>query len=155
MRIASFNLENFTDVKGSGAPLTARINSLRPQIQRMNADILCLQEVDASKNATGVRELAALSNLVKGTHYEKFHVSHTCFPGTNYPVDRHNLIVLSRWPFSNIAQYSNDFVAAPLLTSPTRKPRQSDPEPLVWDRPILHVEIELPPRQEHMRLICM
>ena len=44
-RIATFNLENLDDGPGVSPPLAERIGILRPQLERVNADILCLQEV--------------------------------------------------------------------------------------------------------------
>lgn len=148
MRIASFNVENLTDGRGTKIPITVRLDSLRPQLQRINADIICLQEVDASKTLAEVRELEVLRNLVRGTPYENFYVAHTHLQASNYPADKHNLVVLSRWPFRNVAQYANELVAAPLFASATAEPHQSEPRSLPWDRPLLHVEVELPRQTE-------
>ena len=41
MRIASFNIENLTDRPGADVPLAARLDILRPQLERLDADILC------------------------------------------------------------------------------------------------------------------
>ena len=46
LRIATFNLENLDDRPDLDPPLEARIAVLRPQLLRLKADILCLQEVD-------------------------------------------------------------------------------------------------------------
>lgn len=44
-RIATFNLENLDDKPGQKPTLDERIALMRPQLMRINADILCLQEV--------------------------------------------------------------------------------------------------------------
>ena len=47
LRIASFNLESLDFDGKSGATLADRAASLRPQLERLGADILCLQEVNS------------------------------------------------------------------------------------------------------------
>lgn len=44
-RTATFNLENLDDVPGEEPSLQTRISLMRPQLLRVDADILCLQEV--------------------------------------------------------------------------------------------------------------
>lgn len=44
-RIATFNLENLDDGVNVSPALAERIQIMRPQLERINADILCLQEV--------------------------------------------------------------------------------------------------------------
>lgn len=145
MRIATFNVENLTDARQAEAPLAARLDALRPQLQRLKADILCLQEVDATRpTAKAPRELSALHQLLHGTPYQAFHAAFTHVPGTDRPADRHNLVVLSRWPFSHVAQYANDLVSAPLFASAMAEPPDSAARPLAWDRPLLHVTVPLP-----------
>ena len=143
MRIASFNLENLTDARQAEIPLAARLESLRPQLQRVRADILCLQEVDASRSANNIRELSALAKLVEATAYQDFHIAHTTVPGSDHPADRHNLVILSKWPFGTVAQYANTLVQAPQITSATAIPPAPEPEILTWDRPLLHATVEL------------
>jgi len=46
LRIAAFNLENLDDKPGQRPTLQERIDVMRPQLVRLNADILCLQEVN-------------------------------------------------------------------------------------------------------------
>ena len=145
MRIASFNLENLTDARQAEIPLAARLEALRPQLQRLRADILCLQEVDAPRSANDARELSALAQLVEGTPYQDFHLANTTVAGSEHPADRHNLVILSRWPFGTIAQYANTLVQAPQFTSATSIPPASEPDALAWDRPILHATINLKP----------
>ncbi|MDH3739793.1 MAG: endonuclease/exonuclease/phosphatase family protein, partial [Alphaproteobacteria bacterium] len=46
LRLATFNLENLDAAPGVSPPLAARIEVLRPQLVRTQADILFLQEVN-------------------------------------------------------------------------------------------------------------
>ena len=51
VRLATFNLENLDDVPGKKPTLAERIRVMRPQLERVNADILCLQEVHGQERA--------------------------------------------------------------------------------------------------------
>ncbi len=51
LRIASFNLENLDDRPGASPTLADRIAVMRPQLVRLRADVLCLQEVNGQEQA--------------------------------------------------------------------------------------------------------
>jgi endonuclease/exonuclease/phosphatase family metal-dependent hydrolase len=143
LRIASFNLENLDDKPGQQPDLSARIPVLRPQIEQLRADILCLQEVNGQHIAGHTsRRLNALTALLDGTPYQHYHrtVSKSARHG---PMDVHNLVVLSRFPVLETRQYQNDLVAAPLFHTVSAKPPVSDARPVVWDRPILFVRLDI------------
>lgn len=44
LRLATFNLENLGDVPSEEPSLETRISLMRPQLLRLDADVLCLQE---------------------------------------------------------------------------------------------------------------
>jgi endonuclease/exonuclease/phosphatase family metal-dependent hydrolase len=114
LRLASFNVENLTADPGAAAPLAARLEILRPQLERLSADVLCLQEVDASRHqGESARTLEALTLLLEETRYRDFHLASTVDAETGHPRDKHNLIILSRWPIRRSAQYANDLVRPP------------------------------------------
>ena len=46
MRIATFNLESLDLAPKASVPLDVRAKILRPALKRLNADVLCLQEVN-------------------------------------------------------------------------------------------------------------
>lgn len=145
MRIASFNVENLTDKPGGDVPLAARLDVLKPQLLRLEADVICLQEVDATKpKGAAQRELGAIRLLMEDTPYADFHMACTTAPQTGSPRDKHNLVVLSRWPIARTAQYANDLVSAPSYAPATADPESESPAAVTWDRPVLHAEIELP-----------
>lgn len=54
MRIATFNLENLDDEPGQDPSLATRVAIMRPQLDRLAADILCLQEVHSQGMPTTV-----------------------------------------------------------------------------------------------------
>ena len=69
LRIATFNLENLDDKPGQKPTLDERIALMRPQLVRLNADILCLQEVNGQEAPQQPRRLLALERLLEGTPY--------------------------------------------------------------------------------------
>lgn len=145
MRIATFNLENLGDRLDRAEGFAARVATLRPQLHRLDADILCLQEVNATRQSTGSeRRLIALDKLVEGTRYAGFFRVATHHPATGRPAERHNLVILSRWPIAEHWQYFHDFVLPPTYSLMTADPPQAGAVAIQWDRPILHARIARP-----------
>ncbi|MEK9662453.1 MAG: endonuclease/exonuclease/phosphatase family protein, partial [Alphaproteobacteria bacterium] len=142
VRLASFNLENLDDGPEVAPPLAERIAVLRPQLNRLDADILLLQEVNGQP-PRGPRTLAALDALLDGTEMAVFHRAAT-ESKSGGPMDKQNLVILSRWPIRLHRQLLHDLVAPPHLPD-IAVPRDGETvRPLRWDRPILHAAIELP-----------
>jgi endonuclease/exonuclease/phosphatase family metal-dependent hydrolase len=142
VRLATFNLENLDDRPGAAPPLAARIAVLRPQLERLDADVLFLQEVNGQP-AHGPRKLAALDALLDGVPAAGFHRVVT--EGKHgWPMDRQNLVILSRWPIREHRQVLHDLVPPPELTDVTVLRDAGGPHPLHWDRPALCAAIELP-----------
>jgi endonuclease/exonuclease/phosphatase family metal-dependent hydrolase len=145
MRIATFNLENLDDDEGAAPPLAARVAALRPILERLEVDVLCLQEVNGQKpDKHATRRLDALDALLAGTRYAGFERAFTTGPDGVGPQDVHNLVTLSRFPLRERRQIRHDFVAPPLYRAATARPALSEPQPVEWDRPILAVTAELP-----------
>ena len=69
MRVATFNLENLDDEAGQDPSLATRVAIMSPQLDRIAADIKCVQEVHSQASLQG-RTLAALDTLLAGTSYE-------------------------------------------------------------------------------------
>ena len=104
LRIATFNLENFDDPGPAGQPtLVQRIALMRPQLERLRADVLCLQEVN-TQQVNGVRTFAALDELVEGTPYAGFGRASTTVAAGTMPLDVRNLVTLSRFPIASHRQ---------------------------------------------------
>lgn len=145
MRIASFNLESLDDAPGAQPSLAERIAALRPQLLRLDADVLCLQEVNGQKRkGQATRELAALEALLAGTPYGAFHRAqshHIDGPG---PAEKHNLVILSRWEIEAQRQVHHDLVAPPRYRPATAVPPAEAAAALRWDRPLLHATLRLP-----------
>ena len=146
LRIATFNLESLDDDDA----LTTRIAVLRPALVRLRADILCLQEVNGQRAARGhARRLTALSALISETPYAAYHMVST-LTVEGHPAERHNLVILSRLPLVGHAQIRHDFVERPLYRPATASPRSDRPEPIEWERPLLHAEIVVGAKSLHV-----
>lgn len=147
LRIATFNLESLGTEEEPAAPLAARLAILRPQLQRLRADVLCLQEVDAqrsqAKDGNTHRRVEALDALLQDTDYAHFHRALSLGLSGRRPADRHNLVVLSRWPLVAWESLHHRLVSPPLVPLATGKPYGSDAD-LQWDRPLLRATVSLP-----------
>jgi endonuclease/exonuclease/phosphatase family metal-dependent hydrolase len=142
VRIATFNLENLDDGPGTTPLLADRIRVMRPQLLRVNADILCLQEVH-SQGAAGTRTLAALDTLVAGTPYAGFNRANTTTTGGQL-FDVRNLLILSRFPIvPPIRQIRPSDGPRPSYQLATAIPPDTTASPVEWERPILYVQIDL------------
>ena len=145
LRIATFNVENLGKPIIPGGSLEERIRLLRPQLLRLRADVLCLQEVDSERpRGGGERRLAALDALLTDTPYQGFHRVSTVSRSKGSYRDKHNLVILSRFPFLGQRQILHDLVFPPLHRQIAANGAvAADPEPVEWDRPVLHAELRL------------
>jgi len=142
IRIATFNLENLDDRPGIEPALDARIAVLRPQLQRLDADVLCLQEVNGQPR-TSPRRLRALERLVEDTPYARHAVVSTTSPSGEGVRDRHNLVILSRFPVRSSCEIRHELVAPLAYRRSTARPPATVSEPVEWDRPALHAALDL------------
>ena len=137
MRIATFNIESLD------LPVEPRLALLHPALERLEADIVCLQEVNGQK-LPGQRDraLTALDRLLEGTRYAGYHRSVTQASGRSGPLDVHNLVTLSRFPVRSQRQLRHDLLPAPHLRLVTAEPAQPEPTPVTFDRPALLTVVE-------------
>lgn len=143
-RLATFNLENLDDGPEADPPFDARLAILRPQLQRLRADVLCLQEVNAQKPSPKAPRVAtALDRLVEGTPYAEFERVSTVGPAGEGPADRHNLVILSRFAVESHSQIRHDLVSPPAHRQASGG-GGGDAKPVEWDRPALHTVLRLP-----------
>jgi endonuclease/exonuclease/phosphatase family metal-dependent hydrolase len=144
MRIASFNLESLDTPPKASMPLEDRIKILRPQLERLNADILCLQEVNGQHvRGRKARVLYALEELLKGTPYESFDQFSTSNLNGDGVLDVHNLVIVSRYPFERQQEILHDHVAPFHFQSTMAVPAEPEAQLVKWDRPILSADIKL------------
>ena len=143
LRIATFNLENFDDRPGQAPTLAERIAVMRPQLIRLEADVLCLQEVNGQEEARQPRRLLALQKLLNGTLYANYHkVSTTTADGVQV-YDERNLVILSRYPIADPRQYKHHFAPAPRYQKVTAQPPETTAAEVTWERPTLYAKISL------------
>jgi endonuclease/exonuclease/phosphatase family metal-dependent hydrolase len=146
MRIASFNLETLDDAPEAGPPFAERLRILRPQLDRLRADVLCLQEVNAQKvdpAKHAPRAFRALDALLAGTPYAGCSRVHSTLRDERGPLDVHNLVILSAPAIRRHSQHWNDLVPPLAWRALTAVPPAAAAEPVVWDRPILHAAVAL------------
>lgn len=138
MKLATFNMESFGFDRYDAAALKPRLEALRPRIMELEADILCLQEVNAQKvKGCSHRQFPALERLLAGTPYETYHrVASERAPGKG-PGDKHNLVLLSRYPISEHGSLFQQHANAPLWQPTTADPAYVTPEAITFERPIL------------------
>lgn len=151
LRIATFNLENLDDEPGAEPPFAERVAVLRPQLLRLDADIVCLQEIHGQSITKHRRSLRALKQLIENTPYAGYAMAMSEHPPGHGPADIHNLAILSRFPIHKSECVRQSIVSPPLYQPLTAHPPSHAPEPVTWERPVLYSVIELPGgRQLHM-----
>ena len=99
---------------------------LRPVIDRLAADVLCLQEVNGQKvPGQKERHLLALDRLLEGTRYRGYSRA-IAYAGRSGVADVHNIVTLSRFPIVSQRQILHEFVpgSAPLWSCAVRRPRR-------------------------------
>jgi len=151
MRIATFNLENLGSTRRHGASFEERAAVLRPQLERLKADVLCLQEVDAPKVAS-TRRAVDLERLLGSTSYAgQVLVTSSGLSGTG-PADVHNLVVLTRLPVIEEHNIWHTFVEPLKFRWHTALPPDTAAFPLSWDRPLQHLVLALPSGRRRLHL---
>ncbi len=142
MRIATFNLENLDDGPAINPPLADRIRIMRPQLERINADVLCLQEVHAQEGQNG-RTLAALDALLAGTRYANgYQIRTTATTGGDLYRLR-NLVILSRLDITATTIRRDSDAGRPIYQFVTANPPDATADPIGWERPMLHTQIDI------------
>lgn len=141
LRIATFNLENLDDQPNSKPTLAERIALMRPQLLRLKADILCLQEVNGQEQNGQPRRLLALDKLLATTPYSTYYRVSTVTADGSQVYDERNLVILSR--FEIVAHQQHKPADVPLYRMITAAPPQSEAEKIQWERPLLQAIIKL------------
>ena len=143
VRIASFNLESLDEPPRGRVTVEKRIEILRPQLLRLRADVLCLQEINGQNENDGTRSMRVLDAVLAGTGYENYHRAHSQSPSGKGARDRHNLVTLSRFPITKFEEVCHTRMDPPLYRPITQKPLQKNPTPINWERPVLMCQLDL------------
>jgi endonuclease/exonuclease/phosphatase family metal-dependent hydrolase len=141
LRIATFNIENLDDQAGAQPSLADRIQIMRPQLERVAADILCLQEIN-SQGSAAFRALAALDQLLSGTPYAGFDRQST-LTTSGQLYDQRNIVTLSRFPIVSTQIIRDGAGPRPSYQMATAIPPDFTANPLEWERPMLYTQIDL------------
>ena len=145
MRIATFNLESLDLPPKARVPLEVRAETLRPMLERLRADVLCLQEVNGQHTAgQGERRLLALDRLLAGTLYANYARVATTGGSGRGVADVHNLVTLSRFPICTHREVRHHLLAPASYRSKTAIPAETEARSIRFDRPILVTQIEAP-----------
>jgi len=143
LRLATFNMENLGEGTARAEIREERIAVLRPQLLRLRADILCLQEVNGQrKQKSDSRRLIALETLLEKTPYHDYHRVATTGKTPGNVSDKHNLVILSRFPASESHQIHHHLIEPPVYRQATCLPLQDQAQAIEWDRPFLHAAFE-------------
>lgn len=143
MRLATFNLESFGSDRFDPETLAPRLTALRPRLCELEADIVCLQEVNAQKvSGASIRQFLALDRLITGTPYEHYHrATSERAPGKG-PNSRHNLVILSRYPILAQDSLFQQHARPPLWQPVTADPAYDSPQEITFERPILRTRLD-------------
>ena len=145
MRLATFNVESLDLGPKAQVAFETRAAVLRPALERVAADILCLQEVNGQHIPGQIeRQLVALERLLEGTRYQHYKRATTSGPGGRGVADVHNLVTLSRFAIVEKREVLHELVPPPLHTGLTAQPGRGEQVPVFFDRPLLLTEIALP-----------
>ncbi|MDD1759266.1 MAG: endonuclease/exonuclease/phosphatase family protein [Methanothrix sp.] len=144
LRIATFNLMNLDDRRDRIPHLEDRIPILRPQLVRLDADILCLQEVCGQHERGGQMRLDAMDRLLECTPYEGYKRVTSADKSTGEVFENHNLVILSRYEIVEHHQYMHDYAPSPRYQKVTAEPEEREAREISWERPILHAKVQLP-----------
>jgi len=143
MRLATFNIESLDLPPRAHVPLETRMAVLRPALERLAADVLCLQEVNAQHvPGRAERAFAALDQLLAGTRYATYHRAATTWPDKRGPADVHNLVTLSSSPFVAVREILHDLVPPLGYTLQTAEPKAAEASPIRCDRPMLMTTLD-------------
>lgn len=143
IRIATFNLENLDETNGPPT-LDERIAVMKPQLLRLKADILCIQEVHGQERPNQPRTLLALDKLVQNTPYAGYDRVSTMTANGTQVYDKRNLVILSRFTIDSHDQYKHEHIPAPYYQKVTASPRETSPKKITWERPMLYAKTTLP-----------
>ena len=143
IRIATFNVENLDDKQGQTPSLDERIAIMKPQLIRLDADILCLQEVHGQETPGEPRRLLALNKLLANTPYADYKQISTMTGAGDQVYDVRNLVIISRFGITEYSQYRDEHIPAPNYQKVMSIPAEEEANRISWERPILHAKINL------------
>ncbi|MEM9050218.1 MAG: endonuclease/exonuclease/phosphatase family protein [Pseudomonadota bacterium] len=142
-RIATFNLENLDEETGADPKpsFAERAAIIRPMLARINADLICFQEVNGQERDGQKRDILALRALLAGTRYADYTLVST-MTTNNEVYNERNLVTAIR-PEARLVetrQIRHDIVPKPIYRTVTGGDGQ--PDALTWERPLLYTRLQ-------------
>jgi endonuclease/exonuclease/phosphatase family metal-dependent hydrolase len=144
MRIATFNVENLDfPQKPRDLSVAERAQILRPQLERLRADVLCLQEVHGQDQENGPRTLQALEELLAGTRYDGWPMRSTLLANGSDVERFRNLVTVIRpdYAFEEAREILHEFAPPPQYNVVTDG--ADTVKDIKWDRPMLYCKINV------------
>ena len=135
LRLATFNIENL-DGEGS-----SRFKILRPQLERLKADVICFQEIHGQERVNQPRDIITLRRLLEDTSYEDFNLVSTKTQADQV-YDKRNLVIASKYEIVDAQQFRGDLMGFPqykIMTSGEDEPVRD----VEWERPIQCARIKV------------
>jgi endonuclease/exonuclease/phosphatase family metal-dependent hydrolase len=120
-----------------------RLTLMRPQVVRLRANIACFQEVNGQERPNQPRSLLALTELLAGTNLAGAQLASTRTT-SNEVYDERNLVVATAFPVLDVEQLRNDLVDPLSYRRLTANPPDAAAVTISIERPILHVQLDLP-----------
>jgi hypothetical protein len=147
LRIATFNLCNFDDHPYMRPTLDERIEAMRPQLEFLDADILCLQEINAQEPPNYTtdnpsRNFMALDALLKGTNYAKYARANT-ITTDGIPFYQRNLVTLSRFQIVETKLSRSGYMTPATYQIATAIPKMESKSTMGGERPSLYTKLKL------------
>ena len=144
IRVATFNVENHDDKQEQTPSFDERIAIMKPQLIRLDADILCLQEVHGQETPGEPRRLLALNKILENTPYADYNQISTMTSAGDQVYDERNLVIISRLEITEHSQYRHEHIPAPYYQKVMSIPVEDEAKRITWERPILYAKISLP-----------
>lgn len=153
LRIATYNVENLDEdrLNDKGEIIrpsfAERAPVIRAALERLRADILCLQEVHGQETEGEPRQLLTLLEMIAPTRYAGYKIASTKLKGGSEVYDKRNLVVLVRPDVEIIdqRQINGEVVGHPQY----QRQIAGDDKPKIqtWERPLQHVMLKMPSGQ--------
>ncbi|PWJ43233.1 endonuclease/exonuclease/phosphatase family protein [Sediminitomix flava] len=147
MKVATYNIENL-DFKGTelNPVFQERKPVLQAMLRRLDSELIFFQEIHGQEytdeGGTEQRDLLALKDLLEDGPYENYFLASTK-TSENKVYDKRNLVILSKYPITEVNQYRNDKIEKLGYRKVTAEPAE-EVKDVSWERPILHVKIDHP-----------
>ena len=145
LRVATFNVNC---IENQQVSLLEQKEQLQSQLNRLEADIVCLQGI-AGNADEDTFNLDNLDELLRGTMYEEFTLVSTVTDDGDVFEDK-NLVTLTRHDVLDAQQIKHDFVPQPNYLPVTSIPKSNNPKAITWQKPALYTKLYIEEEDYHV-----